>query len=86
MPAYGFGWWLNAPLTEAQAATIPGILRDRLSFPMPFAPAPSDLFAAIGNHDQRLYVVPSRGLVIVRMARINRGAPFFDENLLRFLR
>lgn len=83
MPAYGFGWWLNTPLDETQAAEIPGILRERLSFPSPFAPAPPDLFAAIGNHDQRLYVVPSRGLVIVRMARTNRGAPFFDADFLR---
>jgi hypothetical protein len=29
--------------------------------------APADLYAALGKNDQKIYVVPSLGLVVVRM-------------------
>jgi len=91
MPAYGLGWWLNAPLSTAQHAQVPLLIREHLAPADPcgttrlFAPAPADLFAAIGSYDQRLYVVPSRGLVVVRLARKHGDDPFLDGDFLRLL-
>lgn len=58
-PAYGRLWWLNggAYVERPQAARKEGSL-------IPAAPA--DLVAALGAFDRRLYVVPSRKLVVVR--------------------
>ncbi len=60
-PAYGYLWWLNgknsfrAPAFEIEFAgeLIPD--------------APQDLIAGLGKDDQKLYVIPSQNLVIVRM-------------------
>jgi CubicO group peptidase (beta-lactamase class C family) len=49
---YGLGWWLN-PGPELEDHT-------------PLAGVPSDLALAAGAGDQRLYVVASEGLVMVR--------------------
>lgn len=38
--------------------------------------APSDLFAAMGKNDQRIYVIPSENLVVIRM-----GDAADDSNL-----
>lgn len=37
--------------------------------------APYDMFCALGKNDQKIYVVPSKGLVICRM-----GNPADEEN------
>jgi CubicO group peptidase (beta-lactamase class C family) len=34
--------------------------------------APADLFVAAGRYNQRLYVLPSRQMVVVRLGRANR--------------
>ncbi len=91
MPAYGMGWWLNAPLSPTEHSQIPMLIREHLAAPVsdgasrPFEPGPADLFAAIGSYDQRMYVVPSRDLVIVRFARKNEGEPFLDADFLRLV-
>ena len=51
-PRYGLGWWL-APGPEAEHAR-------------PIRGVPKDLVMAAGAGDQRLYVVPSLGLVVLR--------------------
>lgn len=56
-PAYGFLWWLNGhPVLRANgtrsATLIPG--------------APADLVAALGALGRKVYVVPSRNLVVTR--------------------
>lgn len=67
-PAYGLTWWLprettaNDPVTRA--SDLPAHASD----------VPSDLVFAAGAGDQRLYVVPSRGLTIVRQARLDLRA------------
>jgi hypothetical protein len=38
--------------------------------------APSDMYAAMGKNDQRIYVIPSENLVIIRM-----GDAADDSNL-----
>ncbi len=59
--AYGYLWWLNgkesfrAPTLESE---FPGKL---------IQSAPDDLIAGLGKDDQKLYVVPSQNIVIVRL-------------------
>ena len=82
MPAYGIAIWLNKAVTPAQRELLPGVLQG------PFASrgevllprGPPDLVAAVGFRDNRLYVVPSRGLVVVRFG--TGHARFEDEALL----
>jgi CubicO group peptidase (beta-lactamase class C family) len=61
--AYGLLWWLNAGGSYV-LPTVEG--EDEGSGPL--VPAgPEDLYLMAGNMEQRLYVIPSRDLVIVRM-------------------
>ena len=58
--SYGYLWWLNGQTSyrlPGSQATLPGPL-------IPAAPA--DLIAALGKNDQKIYVVPSLDLVVVR--------------------
>ena len=60
-PSYGYLWWLNGK----SSYKVPGA---ELQLNGELIPnAPSDLIAGLGRNDQKLYVVPSNGLVIVRM-------------------
>lgn len=72
-PAYGRLWWLNGSdhVVRAGAARRDGPL---------ISTAPSDLVAALGFLDRRLYVVPSLDLIVVRTGA---KAPdeHFDEQL-----
>lgn len=61
-PGYGISWWLPHPAKVPDvvtASTDLGANADRL---------PPDLVVAAGAGDQRLYVIPSLGLTIVRQA------------------
>ena len=88
-PAYGLTWWLNEPVTEEQRRKIP-LLR-RATDLMGAEGLPSDVVMAAGAGNQRLYVIPSRGLVVVRQAegildaRAGRGGGFSDAEFLRLL-
>jgi CubicO group peptidase (beta-lactamase class C family) len=80
-PWFGLGLWLNArtPATPAPAGVVRVGLTDRRLF----APdLPSDIFLAAGTGGQRLYVLPTPGLVIVRLGH-NRGPEFKDDEFLR---
>ncbi|UOQ97415.1 serine hydrolase [Hymenobacter sp. 5317J-9] len=58
--SYGYLWWLNGQ----PSYKLPG---SQLTFPGAFTPAaPPDMIAALGKNDQKIYVVPSLGLVVVR--------------------
>ncbi|MEO7082370.1 MAG: serine hydrolase [Flavobacteriales bacterium] len=60
-PSYGYLWWLNGQSTFM----LPG---SQFVFQGPLMPsAPADMYSALGKNDQLLNVVPSRGLVLVRM-------------------
>jgi CubicO group peptidase (beta-lactamase class C family) len=66
-PSYGYLWWLNGKASNV----LPGkpTLREG-----PLVPAaPPDLVAAMGALDQRIYVVPSKRLVVVRQGRAASG-------------
>nr|WP_315172289.1 serine hydrolase [uncultured Flavobacterium sp.] len=60
-PSYGYLWWLNGKSkymvpggqTVYQGALVPN--------------APADMYAAMGAEDQRIYVIPSKNMVVIRM-------------------
>ncbi|MFD1064071.1 serine hydrolase domain-containing protein [Winogradskyella litorisediminis] len=60
-PAYGYLWWLNGKssfILPSSATSFNGKLIPN---------APDDLIAGLGANDQKLYIVPSKKLVIIRM-------------------
>lgn len=60
-PSYGYLWWLNGKakyMLPSEQTVYPGTL-------IPNAPA--DTYAAMGAADQRIYVIPSKKMVVVRM-------------------
>ena len=60
-PSYGYLTWLNGK-SHHMLPTV------QLSFAGPLAPnAPSDMYAALGKNDQKIYVSPSQKLVVIRM-------------------
>jgi CubicO group peptidase (beta-lactamase class C family) len=62
--AYGYLWWLNGKSTYR----LPGL---QLQFNGTLVPnAPSDMYAALGKNDQKIYVVPSKKMVIIRMGEV----------------
>ena len=77
--AYGYLWWLNGKenyllpnnQTEIKGSLIPN--------------APSDMFCALGKNDQKIYIIPSKDLVIVRMGESANNSNFalssFDNDL-----
>ncbi|QOD61729.1 serine hydrolase [Polaribacter haliotis] len=77
--SYGYLWWLNGKssyhLPQSQA-TFNGKLIPN---------APNDLFAALGKDDQKIYIVPSKKLVIIRMGEAADSSNFalstFDVDL-----
>ncbi len=77
--AYGYLWWLNGKTSYL-------LPQSQLEFQGKLIPsAPDDLYAALGKNDQKIYVVPSKKLVIVRMGDSADGTNFalssFDELL-----
>ena len=74
-PAYGRLWWLNG---GAWSARVTG-RRDGPLIPA----APTDVVAALGALDRRLYVVPSLGLVVVRTGAATNDADFDQQLWLR---
>ncbi|PZO30352.1 MAG: serine hydrolase [Flavobacteriaceae bacterium] len=70
--AYGFLWWLNGKSSYHLPQT-------QFEFNGTLIPnAPSDMFAALGKNDQKIYVVPSKKMVIIRMGEVaNPDNPTF---------
>lgn len=60
--AYGITWWLPNPTTSPDVVTAANDFSRRST------EVPRDLVMAAGAGDQRLYVIPSRGLTIARIA------------------
>jgi CubicO group peptidase (beta-lactamase class C family) len=77
--AYGYLWWLNGKssyhLPQSQL-TIPGSI---------IPTAPNDMFMALGKNDQKIYVIPSKKMVVIRMGdaadNVNLALSDFDETL-----
>lgn len=81
--AYGYLWWLNGKnsfMTPQIQFTFSGPLMSN---------APSDMFCALGKNDQKIYVVPSQNLVVVRQGNsaggFNLAASAFDNVLWDYI-
>ncbi len=77
--AYGYLWWLNGK----SSYHLP---QSQLEFPGELVPnAPSDMYSALGKNDQKIYIVPSKDLVIIRMGdaaeNVNFALSSFDNDL-----
>lgn len=72
-PAYGLTWWLPRSTPATDPVTRGTDITD------PAAGLPVDMVVAAGAGEQRLYVIPSRGLTIVRQARLDVGAILTGE-------
>ncbi len=77
--AYGYFWWLNGKTSYHLPQT-------QVTFPGALIPnAPSDTFCALGKNDQKIYVVPSKKLVVTRMGNAADASIFalsdFDNTL-----
>lgn len=72
-PAYGLTWWLPNATPARDPVTSSTDITD------PEANLPKDMVVAAGAGDQRLYIIPSRGLTIVRQARLDLNALLAGE-------
>lgn len=84
--AYGLTWWLPHPSSSKDPVTRTLDVGD------PGAGLPADLVIAAGAGDQRLYVIPSKGLTIVRQAQLDvsallsgQGSGWSDKAFLKLL-
>ncbi len=68
-PMYGLSWWLNRPMDDQLRNSIRTLtMASDLRYSAPGVP--NDLVMAAGAGKQRLYVVPSMNLVVVRQANV----------------
>ena len=86
-PAYALGWWNNhlAPggrEFDIESMLVPKWEKQHWSGTVLCRDAPPDLIACIGSGYQRLYVIPSMNLVVVRHGS---GRKFSDAQFLRLL-
>ncbi len=77
--SYGYLWWINGEISyhlpqsqfEFQGSIIPS--------------GPTDMFMALGKNDQKIYVVPSKKMVVIRMGNAadeaNAALSNFDDVL-----
>jgi len=70
-PRAGFGFWLAAPSRQPISCNS-DLWRAQ-------SPAPADLAMAAGEGGQRLYIVPSRDLVIARLTAADAPAPLWSD-------
>ena len=67
-PSYGYLWWINGK----SSFMVPGSQTVYNGSLVPNAPA--DMYAAMGAEDQRIYVIPSKKMVIIRMGNASDPA------------
>ena len=79
--SYGYLWWLNGKSSYRLPQT-------QFQFNGSLIPtAPNDMFMALGKNDQKIYVIPSKKMVVIRMGEVaNPDNPTFalsgfDEEL-----
>ena len=77
--SYGYLWWLNGK-ESSMLPTLQLVINEEL-----IPAAPQDLYAGLGKNDQKLYVVPSQNLIVVRMGNDTGDAALgpssFDNQL-----
>ncbi len=70
-PSYGYLWWLNGKSKYRLPST-------QIEFTGKLVPnAPSDMVVAMGKDEQRIYIVPSKDLVIIRMGETTASGDNF---------
>ncbi len=67
-PSYGYFWWLNGKSNYM----IPNSQTIYQGYLVPNAPA--DMYSAMGASDQRIYVIPSKKMVVIRMGNASDPA------------
>lgn len=77
--SYGYLWWLNGK----SSYHLP---QSQLQFNGSIIPAgPNDMFMALGKNDQKIYVIPSKKMVVIRMGdaadNVNLALSDFDNTL-----
>lgn len=65
-PAYGLTFWLNAEVSDALLKAADSPMRAAENHRLFYGGGSDDLFCAGGSHNQRLCLVPSRGLLVLR--------------------
>jgi hypothetical protein len=88
-PAFGMGFWNNSMAGNSTAHELdvedmlaPKWYRQNWRGACLCREAPADLVAAVGSGYQRLFVIPSMQLVVVRQGTFGR---FSDSEFLRLL-
>ena len=86
-PAYSLGWWNNQAAPKGREFDFEDMLeptwtRQDWHNACLCRDAPPDLVACIGSGYQRLYVIPSLNLIVVRQGA---GGKFSDAHFLRLL-
>ncbi|WP_281324164.1 serine hydrolase [Flavobacterium sp. IMCC34518] len=76
---YGYLWWLNGKANYH-------LPQSQITFQGSIIPsAPNDMFMALGKNDQKIYVVPSKKMVVIRMGdaadNVNLALSDFDDML-----
>ena len=85
--AFSLGWWNNRAAPngreiDVEQMLIPKWANQDWRYACLCRDAPADLVACIGSEGQRLYVIPSLKLIVVRQAD---GGSFSDAHLLQLL-
>lgn len=62
--SYGYLWWLNGKASFH----LPGLQTEFNGTLIPNGP--NDMFMALGKNDQKIYVIPSKKMVIIRMGDV----------------
>jgi CubicO group peptidase (beta-lactamase class C family) len=83
---YGITWWLNKDYTGTYDDRVDNVPEDGLGVGPRFAPsAPPDTYMAAGTGVQRLYVIPSKQLVIVRFGSTDPTSNWSDDEFLSII-
>ncbi len=77
--SYGYLWWLNGKssfMAPSSSIVFNGMLAPK---------APSDMYSALGKNDQKIYIVPSQKLVVIRQGndagQATLGPSSFDNDV-----
>ena len=78
-PSYGYLWWLNGK----GSYMLPSL---QTTFNTDLIPnAPDEMYSALGKNDQKIYILPSKDIVIIRMGNASSNSQFalssFDNEL-----
>ena len=73
-PSYGYFWWLNGK----GSFMLPESTEEFAGSLVPNAPA--DMIAGLGRNDQKMYIVPSQNLVVIRMGDSAEVDSFFGPS------